>query len=78
MSLSKLKNKLKLKTKKIQNKIKGVCKMMAMLMAINIVSGDYSWEDVHDALKPAVYKQLVILGAGDLAVGYEPEEDKKG
>ena len=54
--------------------------MMAMLMAINIVNGDYKWEQVHRRLRPAVYKQLVILGAGELAVGYEPEEeeDKKG
>lgn len=42
--------------------------MMAMLMAINIMAGRYSFKRVPKRLKAAVKEQLVLLDAEDLAV----------
>lgn len=42
--------------------------MMAMLMAINIVNGKYTYKRVPKLLKPQVKEQLILMGAEDLAV----------
>ena len=41
--------------------------MMAMLMAMNIVTGHYSWERVPRLLKPQVREQLELMGVPELA-----------
>ena len=41
--------------------------MMAMLMAMNIVAGHYSWERVPRLLKPQVREQLELMGVPELA-----------
>ncbi|MCR8969263.1 hypothetical protein [Facklamia sp. 7083-14-GEN3] len=42
--------------------------MMAMLMAINIVNGNYSYKRVPNMLKPAVKEQLILMDAEDLII----------
>ena len=41
--------------------------MMAMLMAMNIVTGHYFWERVPRLLKPQVREQLELMGVPELA-----------
>ena len=41
--------------------------MMAMLMAMNIVAGHYSWHRVPRLLKPQVREQLELMGVPELA-----------
>ena len=41
--------------------------MMAMLMAMNIVAGHYSWSRVPRLLKPQVREQLELMGVPELA-----------
>lgn len=45
---------------------KGVRQLMAMLLAVNIVDGKFTYKRVPKFLKDQVKEQLIILGAEEL------------
>lgn len=43
--------------------------MIARLIAVNVINGNYVYSEVPKALKQQVKEQLIYLGHEDLAVG---------
>lgn len=58
---------MKLLLKNSYEILKGGGTMMAMLIALNIIDGDFTFAKVPNKLKDAVRKQLIKLGHEELA-----------
>lgn len=51
-----------IRMKKLIQRLKEVSKLMAMLMALNIVEGRYTYNRVPKLLKDQVDEQLLVMG----------------